>query len=271
MPISGHLNELRKCILIIIVTFLVTSVAGYFVAPFLVRYTMDLAQHYRFIQTGVAELMALYIKVGLITGIVATLPVTIWQIDRFLRPGLKKSENRAVLLTMIGGSLLFFGAAAFCIWVIIPFTLSFFLKLNTIGLLGLYSIKEYFSYVLSFIVAFGVIFELPVAVALLTRIGALKPKYMIKGQRIIIVVCFILGAIITPPDVVSQVMVALPMILLYEASIIVCKIIYNRRKAHLAAEGIDLDDTEDKQDKERLTRWQAAKAAVEKADREKNR
>lgn len=271
MPLMSHLGELRKCMLVIIITFAAATVVAYVFAPKFVVYTLGMAPDYEFIQTGVAELLGQYVKVALIVGVAAALPVAIWQIDRFLRPGLKKSENNTVLMIMIGGALLFFSGAVFCFLVVIPFTLQFFLSLNTIGIAGLYSVKEYFSYIVSFMVAFGVIFEMPVVAALLTHVGVLSPKTMIKGQRVVFVLCFIIGAVITPPDVVSQIMVSIPMIFLYEGSILLCRVVYGRRKKRLAFEGIDIEEEDKEMKEKRQSRWAAAKAKVAAADADKSR
>ena len=265
MAVSSHLVELRKCIAVIVVTFLVVTAIAYVYAPEFVCYTMSIAVNYRFVQTGVAELMAQYIKMSIIVSIVVTLPVAIWQIDKFVRPGLKRKEHILLLSVMIGGSLLFFGGAAFCFFIIIPFTLQFFLSINTVGVEGMYSLKEYISYIVSFMVAFGVIFEMPAVTVLLTQIGILQPQFMMKVQKPVIVLSFVLGAVITPPDVVSQVIVSVPVICLYECSILLSGIIYKRKQAIWLKKGIGPEQIDKKGERAR-SRWAEAKERVEKED-----
>ena len=273
MTVTEHLRELRKRIVIIVLTLIAAVIVCYIFAPELVSYAMARAEGYKFVQTGVADLMAEYIKAALIAGVVISSPVIIWQILKFVGPGLKKNEERRFLAIVIGGVLLFIGGAAFANFVVLPFTLQFFLSLNTVGIEGMYSIKEYVGYIVGLYFAFGVIFELPVVAALLASFGILKPTWMRKGRRIVIVLCAVIGAVITPPDVVSQLMVAVPMYVLYEVSIVVCSVIDKKRRSKLLAEGIDPDefDQEEKEKRQKSSRWAAAKATVEKRDAEKKK
>lgn len=270
MPIWDHLRELRNCIVFIAVTYIVAAVGCYCFAPEFITYAMSLAKDYTFVQTGVAELMTQYILVSLIAAAVLDSPIIIWQITKFVGPGLSRSEELKFLAVLIGGLLLFFVGTLFGILVVVPFTLQFFLSLNTVGITGMYSIKEYISYIVSLLFSFGVIFEIPVVTAVLTSFGLLKPQWMRSGRRIILVLCFVIGAIITPPDIASQTMVALPMYMLFELGVIVCIVVYRGRCKKLAEQGIDLEeDTRKNRKKADSGRWAAATAAVEKKDAEK--
>ncbi len=272
MSLTGHLADLRNCLVIIALTFIVLAIICYYFAPDFITYAMSRAEGYSFIQTGVAELMAQYIKVALIAGLVLSSPVIIWQVEKFVGPGLTKSEENKFLAVLIGGLIMFVIGALFANFIVIPFTLQFFLSLNTIGIGGMYSIKEYISYIVTMLFSFGLVFEIPVVVAVLSTLGLMKPQWMKAARRFVIVACVFLGALITPPDITSQILVAIPMYILYEASIVICTLIYNQRIRRMIAQGIDPEDEEAARRAQKSdSRWALAKAMVEKKDQEKKK
>lgn len=269
MTMTEHLKELRNVIVTIVLTFFVVMLVGYYYAPDFVKMCLDLAEGYSFVQTGPAELLGQYVKMAVILGIVAAVPVAIWQIYRFASPGLKKNESRAFLSVMLAGVAFFLVGAVFCVLIVLPFMLQFFLSLNTIEIEGMYSVKEYMSYMYGVIVAFGVIFEIPVIASLLALTGVLKPAIMISGRRLVVVINFIIGAAITPTDVVSQLLVAIPMCLLYEVSIVFVRIIAKAR-ALRNPDAVEKAENRQKEIREeRKLRWERAAAEVEQQDEEK--
>lgn len=269
MTMTEHLKELRNVIVSIVLTFLVVMLVGYYYAPDFVKMCLDLAEGYSFVQTGPAELLGQYVKMAVILGAVAAVPMAIWQVYRFASPGLKKNESRAFLSVMLAGVAFFLVGAVFCIYIVLPFMLQFFLSLNTIEIEGMYSVKEYMSYMYGVIVAFGIIFEIPVIASLLALMGLLKPELMISGRRLVIVINFIIGAAITPTDVVSQLLVAIPMCLLYELSIVFVRVI---AKVRARRNPDAVEKAENRQEEiraERKLRWERAAAEVEQQDEEK--
>ena len=263
MSLFEHISELRKCIVIIAAAFFVAAVAGYYFAPRFLRACLDLAVGYTFVQISPAELLGQYLKVSIIIGLVAAVPVFIWQAHRFARPGLKKNEDRVFLSVMLSSVFFFAVGALFCYVIVIPFMLQFFLSLNTIEIEGMYSVKEYVSYMVGVTTAFGIIFEIPVLSSILALIGILKPEMMRKAGRAVIVVCFIIGAAITPTDVVSQLLVAVPMVLLYYLSIfIVAAISRSRERRHPEAAAEEQEENE-RIRSERRARWERAAAMAE--------
>ena len=273
MSVWEHIRELRTCLVVIAITYVAAVFACYYFAPQFITYAMSLAKGYSFVQTGVSELLAQYIKVSLIAAFVVDSPIIIWQIVKFVGPGLKRSEEAKFLLVLFAGLILFALGAMFAIFVVIPFTLQFFLSLNTIEIGGMYSIKEYVGYIVSLLFSFGLIFEIPIVAAILTAFGLLKPQWMRSGRRVVIVLCFVSGAIITPPDIASQVMVAIPMYLLFEVSVLISAAVYQKRRKKLIAQGIDPEENErkEKENRQKSSRWAAAKAAVEKKDSQKSK
>lgn len=269
MTMTEHLKELRNVIVTIAVTFVVVMLVGYYYAPDFVKMCLDLADGYSFVQTGPAELLGQYVKMAVILGIVAAVPVAIWQIYRFASPGLKKNESRAFLSVMLAGAAFFLVGAVFCVLIVLPFMLQFFLSLNTIEIEGMYSVKEYMTYMYGVIVAFGIIFEIPVIASLLALMGLLKPEHMTSGRRLVIVINFIIGAAITPTDIVSQLLVAIPMCLLYEVSILLVRIIAKARALRSPDAVKKAEDRQEEIRAERKLRWERAAAEVEQQDEEK--
>lgn len=269
MTMTEHLKELRNVIVTIVLTFFVVMLVGYYYAPDFVKMCLDLAEGYSFVQTGPAELLGQYVKMAVILGAVAAIPVAIWQVYRFASPGLKKNESRAFLSVMLAGVAFFLVGAVFCVYIVLPFMLQFFLSLNTIEIEGMYSVKEYMTYMYGVIVAFGVIFEIPVLASLLALTGILKPAIMISGRRLVIVINFIVGAAITPTDVVSQLLVAIPMCLLYEVSIVFVRIIARMRALRNPAGVEKAESRQEEIRAERKRRWEQAAAEVEQQDEEK--
>lgn len=268
MTILEHMSALRKCIVIIAAAFFAAVVVSFYFAPRFIRICLDLAVGYTFVQTGPAELLGQYAKVSVICGVVAAIPVLIWQAHRFASPGLKKSEDRVFLGIMLSSVVFFALGAVFCYFIVLPFMLQFFLSLNTIDILGMYSVKEYISYLVSVIVAFGVIFEIPVLSSILALAGFLKPAVMVRGRRVVIILNFIIGAAITPTDVVSQFLVAAPMCLLYELSIVIVRVIASARAKRRPEEADEAARAGIRS--ERQSRWQRAAALAEQQSREKN-
>lgn len=264
MTISEHLSELRKVLVTVAAVFLLVTLVSYYFAARFVRLCLDLAVGYSFVQTGPAELLAQYVKMAIIVGLVAAVPVAIWQVYRFASPGLTRSESRVFLCVMLSGVFFFLVGAAFCIWIVLPFMLQFFLSLNTIEVAGLYSVKEYMSYLYGVITAFGIIFEIPVIASILALIGVLKPELMVKGRRLVIVICFIVGAAITPTDVLSQLLVAVPMIVLYEVSILLVRLIAKGRSLRNPEEVEQEEARKERMRRERISRWKRAAAQAER-------
>ena len=272
MTFTQHLGDFKKCLIIIFAVFAVAFIVCYIFASRFITVVVNINPDYDFVQSDVTEMLAQQLKVALIAALVLDSPVIVWQVHSFVSPGLTRSEDRKFLGVLIGGLLLFAVGALFCYFIVIPFTLRFFKSLNTIdAVASLINLKNYISYIVALLLAFGCIFEMPVIAAILSAIGLLKPKAMVSARQYVIVVFFVLGAAITPPDIMSQCMVALPMILLYELSILICKVIYNVKRKKLIAQGIDPDAEEEgeEQEEKKESRWAAARAQVEMADARK--
>lgn len=232
MGLVDHLKELRNRLIIVIVVFLAVTIFSFNYVDDIVILLIEYAKKmgYAMVYLSPGELFKEYIRLSIISGIALSSPVIIFQLWAFIRPGLKKGENAVVFLSLLAGFICFLGGAAFAYFIALPMMLNFFATVDhSQAITATISIQNYLSFVMSTLITFGIVFEMPVITALLSQLGLLIPEWLTKGRRVIIVVIFIIGAIITPPDVISQILVSVPMLFLFEISVILCKII-NKRK-----------------------------------------
>ena len=225
MAVSGHLRELRSRLLVCAAVFVLALLGGLSVVRDVVLRLLALGEQYRytFVYIAPQELLMEYFSVDLLLAAVVSLPVVLYEIWAFLRPGLKRNERLFCLLTMIFG--LFFAALGvlFAYKILIPFMLRFLIALSQgSGVRASVSVQSYISFLLTLFLIFAAVFEMPVVTVLLTQLNILKVAWLKKARKIAIVAVFFVGALITPPDVVSQILVAVPLLGLYELSIFLC-------------------------------------------------
>jgi sec-independent protein translocase protein TatC len=199
------------------------------------------------IYTGLAEAFFTYLKVSFWAGAFITFPFIATQLWLFIAPGLYRTEKRAFLPFLAATPILFFLGGAVVYYLIFPLAWRFFLSFETPGGDGMLPIQlearvgEYLSLVMKLIFAFGLSFQLPVALTLMGRVGLITSEQLSRNRKFAVVGVFVAAAIITPPDVISQIGLGLPIILLYELSIIAVRIVEKQRAAREAAEEADDD------------------------------
>lgn len=192
---------------------------------------------------GLPELFFAQMKVAIFAGFFIAFPYMLIEIWGFVGPALYRSERRVFWIFAIFSYLFFIGGALFGYFVVFPYGFDFFLSLTQMGeIMPSLSVGEYLSFALKLLMAFGFIFELPLATFILARMGVITPGVMIKQARIALLVIFCLSAMLTPPDPFTMVLMAGPLTLLYVVSIGVCFIGLNRKKAAWRAQGIDDED-----------------------------
>lgn len=233
MKLTGHLKELRSRLVVCLLVLFVTIIVGIGLAPKLVEHLLNMGKvyGYQYVYLSPQELLMQYMSAALVFGIVATMPLILYQVWAFAKPGLTKRENRVFLCALIFGTICFCVGVYFAYQVMLPTMLLFLSTLeNGAEVAAAISVQNYISFLLTIFIIFGGVFELPVLSVVLDAVGILKVKWMKQARRYVIVVSFIVSAFITPPDVVSQVMVAIPVMGLYELSIILCSIVEKLRR-----------------------------------------
>ena len=234
-PFLGHLEELRKRLVICAIAVGIGFIISYVFAKQLFSYlvlplTKVLPDDSRLIFTNLPEMFIAYIKVALVAGIILAIPIIFYQLWMFLAPALFRKEKRYIIPFVLFSSILFAAGALFGYLVVFPYGFKFFVSFATEDIQALPSVKQYFSFAIRLLLAFGLVFEMPVVVLFLTKIGLITPDSMKKFRKFAILCSFILSAILTPPDVATQLMMALPIIILYEISIFLSKAIYRKKE-----------------------------------------
>ena len=233
MSLSGHLRELRNRILICVILLVVVFGICLSFAPQIVTMLTDMGQRYNYVYVYIApqELFLVYMNVALVGAVVACFPVLAYQIYAFCSPGLSGKERGYISGSLIAGGLCFLAGVAFAYFISLPFMLRFLIQFTgQVDVSASISIQQYVSFLLTVFVIFGLVFELPVVSVLLTGLGLVRAEWLVKGRKVMIVIIFILAAIITPPDIVSQIMVAVPMLALYEISIALSRVVGKAKK-----------------------------------------
>ncbi|MDR1246088.1 MAG: twin-arginine translocase subunit TatC [Clostridiales Family XIII bacterium] len=240
ISVGAHLKELRYTI-IGCLTVVVSGSAvcyGFFRAQLMELFTNPLdGLNVPIIYTSVTESFTTEMKVGIIAGIIATSPIIVFLIWRFVGPALFPKEKRQLMLCIPIAVLLFGGGVCFCYFIIFPFALRFFLSTASVDLEAMLTIGDYVNFLCKILVPFGLIFETPLIVYFLVGFRIIPLERLKKARKYILLVCFIIGAIITPPDVVSQLSVAGPMYLMYEIGMLV-GVIAEKYKARDSAKAI---------------------------------
>lgn len=225
MSFFGHLDELRKRLTVMAIVTLGASAFLFTKVDWILDYFLAINPGMELVFITPSELLAVYIQLSLIMALVVCSPVNIYEIWAFVEKGLYKHEKIYILISLVFGVIFFAGGVAFCYFMVLPTTLKFFMRIAVEAVSSMISIKSYISFVNTMLLCFGAVFEMPVLVFLLTKLRVLKPKFLKDNRGVILIAIFILAAIITPPDVVSQLMLAVPMVMLLQLSIFICVVV----------------------------------------------
>lgn len=229
LPFTGHLEELRKRLVISAISVGVGFAISYGfkekLFQILLRPLLSVMKAGdKLIFTGLPEAFFTYLKVAFLSGLLLSTPVILYQFWMFVAPGLYRKEKRLMFPIIILSSFFFLGGALFGYFVVFPFGFKFFLSFASETIQPLPSMKEYLSFSAKLLLAFGLVFELPLVLTFLSRLGIISVEFLKKNRKYALLLFFVGSAILTPPDVVTQVMMALPLMVLYEISIIGARI-----------------------------------------------
>lgn len=225
IPLTEHLRELRKRLLKCCIAVGIGFAVSYGFSEEIFRVlTLPLLKvmpaDSKMIFTGLAEGFFTYFKVSFFAGTLLAMPVIFYQLWAFISPGLYSSEKRYILPFTVFSLLFFIGGAAFGYFLVFPFAFEYFMSFNSAEIVALPSIKEYLTFTTRLFLAFGTAFELPIFIVFMSRLGILTVSRLTSARKYVLIVAFIFSAILTPPDVVTQILMAFPLMLLYELGIL---------------------------------------------------
>lgn len=228
-PFLSHLEELRKRLVACAIAVGIGFVAAYFFKERLFELLVMplkrvLPEGDKLIFTNLPEMFFTYLKVSFVAGLLAAMPFIFYEIWMFVAPGLYQKEKKFLIPFVISSSILFVGGALFGYFVVFPFGFKFFMSFANEYIKPLPSVKQYFAFSTKLLLAFGLVFELPVATFFLTKMGLVTDVFLRKQRKFAILLIFVAAAILTPPDVITQIMMAGPLLALYEISILVSKL-----------------------------------------------
>ncbi len=235
IPFTGHLEELRKRL---VVCFIAIGI-GFVVSYGFKEKLFDLLSYPlisvmgaddKLIFTGLPEAFFTYLKVAFLTGFMLAAPVILYQFWMFVAPGLYHKEKRLLVPIVLLSSVFFVGGSLFGYFIVFPFGFKFFLGFASETIKPLPSMREYLSFSSKLLLAFGLVFELPLIITFLAKLGLVSVDFLKKNRKYALILFFAGAAILTPPDVVTQIMMALPLMLLYEISIIGARIFGKKAK-----------------------------------------
>lgn len=240
MPFLDHLEELRWRIIKSLVSVVIFTIIAFTVSNYVLEWLLIPSKHVNVqISMQVLKIQTIFIiklEIALIVGVIISIPVILYQIWAFLAPGLHDNEKKYIWPIIFFAMFSFLVGAAFAYYMIIPYALDFFLGLAPSNVANNIAIDFYFGFLLRIIVVFGIVFELPVLSVILSKLGLITPSFLRKYRRHAIVIIFIAAAILTPPDPTTQILLAIPMVLLYELTILLSYIFSKKRKEKLARE-----------------------------------
>jgi sec-independent protein translocase protein TatC len=240
MPLFDHLKELRKVFLISAYAIAFGTLIGWAFSDYAYRFLalpMTGIQEVQFITTTPMEPVLVKLKVSLVVGFIIAFPIVVWQLWSFILPALKKSERRYLYFIVPWSIILFLGGAAFSFYLVLPVGLKFlmFVGGGAVESTPFVTKTSYLNFILTFILSFGFVFQLPVVLLLLIRLGYLSPKTLAKYRKWAFFLIIVLAVIISPtPDIPTQLLMAGPMYMLYELSIWVGYLVVRSRNKELA-------------------------------------
>lgn len=241
MTLTEHLAELRRVIIISALALIAATAITYFgfrdrLMAFLTRPMQEMGYQLIFITPW--EAFFTTIKACFYAAIFLAFPIIIWQVWSFILPALHRHERRYLYIFTPFSIILFLLGTTFSYYVVFPLAIRFLLVVAGSGFQPMITVSRYISFVITFVLPFGLVFQLPLVVMLLTRLGLITPRFLARKRKFAILIIFILAAVLTPtPDVISQLLMGLPMVILYEVSIWLSYLVQARHQAKAAEEG----------------------------------
>ena len=250
MPLIAHLTELRTRLLRCVIAILLIFASLFYFAQDIYALVAAPLRTYlpegaTMIATGVASPFLTPFKLTMVVSLFLSMPVILQQIWGFIAPGLYKHEKRIAIPLLISSVILFYAGMAFAYFVVFPIMFGFFASVTPVGVEMMTDIGQYLDFVLTLFFAFGVAFEIPIATFLLVWTGIVNVATLRKSRPYVVVGCFLVGMLLTPPDIFSQTLLAIPMWILFEVGVLFGSLIQKEREAEAAKESASADNEDE--------------------------
>lgn len=226
MTLMQHFSELRRRILWTALVFVAAFAFGWIISDYIELFLsvplLSVWDDAALLYTEITDGLLIQFSLATLVALVITVPVALWNVWAYIAPGLHKNEKQFLVPIFLFSPLLFIMGAAFAFYILFPFVFKFFLEINesaSVPTVLLPSIRGYLAFSIGLLKVFGLAFQLPLILIGLNRAGVLSKKSVVKSQRYVIIGVFIVSAMLTPPDILSQILLALPMLLLFEISL----------------------------------------------------
>ncbi|MDW7649822.1 MAG: twin-arginine translocase subunit TatC [Bacillota bacterium] len=227
LTLIGHLDELRWRLVVCGLALAGGVAVGFFFAAVLQDFLLHVPGDLVYLAPG--EAFFTHLRLAVTIGLVLAAPMVLSQAAAFIAPGLTDGEKKYLYIGLPAAMLLFVSGVFFAYKVMLPLTYAFFLGFGSDRLTAMISVGSYISFVLGLVIPFGVVFQLPLLVMILTGVGLVTPYFFKSNRKYAVLVIFILAALLTPPDLISQMLMAGPLLLLYEFSVFMAALVYRRR------------------------------------------
>ncbi|MBC1227147.1 twin-arginine translocase subunit TatC [Listeria booriae] len=237
MPLTKHLQELRARLIFVFIAFFVSFIIGMLVAKPLILFlqTDEMPVTITMNVFKVTDAFSIYMQFAFVIALVLIAPFALYQLWAFVKPGLYRNEQQATLRYIPIICVLFLIGVAFSYFVVFPFVLTFMLQFGEqLGVQNTIGLTTYFQFMLQTILPFGALFQMPLLVAFLTRLGLINPDIMRRFRKYAYFILLVIAGLITPPELLSHLLVTLPLILLYEFSIIISSLTYRKLNAKIS-------------------------------------
>ncbi|MGQ4668803.1 twin-arginine translocase subunit TatC [Metabacillus halosaccharovorans] len=231
MSVIEHITELRKRLVIVVVFFFLAVIAGFLLSGPIIKYLQhtDEAKSLTLNAFNLTDPLMVYMKFAFIIAFVITSPIILYQLWSFVSPGLYEKERKVTLSYIPISVFLFLLGLAFSYFILFPFVIDFMERIsNDLDVNQVIGINEYFSFLIQITLPFGLLFQLPVVIMFLTRLGIVTPMFLSSVRKYAYFVLLVIAALITPPELASHLMVSIPLFILYEISIWVSRITYRK-------------------------------------------
>lgn len=230
LTLVEHLSELRRRVIFVILVFIGATLVSYNFSEPIIRSIIEMAPEMQFVFISPSELFMANLKIAIIMGLIIASPVILTNLWLFVSPALEKGQKRAIIVALSIGGVFFVLGAYFAFRIVLPTILQFFMGFKIPEIQEMISFSSYLSLVVNTMLSFGIVFEMPSIMMILTRLGLIKVAFMKRYRKYVILVIFVVGALLTPPDVISQVMIAVPMLVLFETGLLLSSMVERKKK-----------------------------------------